>query len=74
MNNNTTHADAGHADSIPTEQLPTIWMRLPFIGKHGNILINKKVYQENPTLTERPMQICNKLANNKLQLFLVMQG
>ena len=73
MNNNTTHADADHADSILTEQLPTIWMRLPFIGKHGNVL-NKKVYQENPTLTERPMQICNKLANNKLQLFLVMQG
>ena len=41
MNNNTTHADAGHADSIPTEQLPTIWMRLPFIGKHGNILTKK---------------------------------
>ena len=41
MNNNTTHADAGHADSILTEQLPTIWMRLPFIGKHGNVLTKK---------------------------------
>ena len=27
--------------STPTEQLPTIWMRLSFIGKHGNILTKK---------------------------------
>ena len=53
MNNNTTHADAGHTDSIPTEQLPTIWMRLPFIGKHGNIL-KKKFTKKTRRLLKGP--------------------
>ena len=73
MNNNTTHADAGHADSIPTEQL-TYNMDAFTIYWQTWQHFNKKNYQENPALTERPMQICNKLANNKLQLFLVTQG
>ena len=62
---NTTQTDleTDRTDNIPPEKLPTIWMRLPFIGKHGNILTksSKEVHQENPTLTERPcifMYVC----------------
>ena len=43
INNDTTQTDpnADRSDNIPPEKLPTIWMRLPFIGKHGNILTKK---------------------------------
>ena len=42
-NNNTTQTDldTDRTDNIPPEKLPTIWMRLSFIGKHRNILTKK---------------------------------
>ena len=35
INNDTTQTDlyAPRTDNIPTEKLPTIWMRIPFIGE-----------------------------------------
>ena len=69
MNNNTTHADAGHADSIPTKQLPTIWMRLPFIGKHGNIL-TKKFTKKTRRLLKGPCKFVINLRTTNYNCFL----
>jgi hypothetical protein len=37
--NNTTHVD--QADSTTPDNLPKIWIRLPFIGNYGNTLTKK---------------------------------
>ena len=39
--------------AFPLNNLPTIWMRLPFIGKHGNIL-TKKITKKTRRLLKGP--------------------
>ena len=58
INNDNTQTDlnADRSDNIPPEKLPTIWMRLPFIGKHGNIL-TKKFIKKTRRLLKGPCKL-----------------
>jgi hypothetical protein len=67
--NNTTHVD--QADSTTPDNLPKIWIRLPFIGNYGNTLTKKFMSKTRRLL--KKFKVYFELANHKLELFPVMQ-
>ncbi len=69
-NNNTEHSDT--TETATPDNLPKIWLRLPFIGKYGNTL-TKRFKNKIRRLLKGPCKFIFALENHPIQLFPLLQ-